>query len=145
MALALAMLVSGGAATMTAAQQHPMKDGHGHEHPGELHAAAAAATQPQNPVKPTPESIAAGKAVFQQSCTVCHGPEGKGDGPAAVALNPKPTNLTAGKFHHGGSDAELFKSISNGVPGTSMVGWASLPEKDRWNLVNYVKSLSGKK
>jgi mono/diheme cytochrome c family protein len=143
MALALAMLVSGGAATMAAAQQHPMKDGHGHEHPGELHAAAAAAQQ--NPVKPTPESIAAGKAVFQQSCTVCHGSEGKGDGPAAVALNPKPTNLTAGKFHHGGSDAELFKSISNGVPGTSMVGWASLPEKDRWNLVNYVKSLSGKK
>ncbi len=87
----------------------------------------------------------AGKAVFRQNCSMCHGDQGKGNGPAAPALNPKPTDLTAGKFKYGGTDAEIFKTISNGVPGTAMVSWASIPEKDRWNLVNYVKSLSGKK
>ncbi len=109
---------------------------------------AGAATQAagqQNPVKPTAESIAAGKALFQQNCAMCHGTEGKGDGAAAAALNPKPANLASGKFKHGGSDAEVFKTISNGVPGTAMVSWSSIPEKDRWNLVNYIKSLSKKK
>lgn len=108
-------------------------------------ASAAAAAAQQNPVKPTKESIAAGKALFQQTCASCHGNDGKGDGPAAVALNPRPANFTTGKFKHGGSDAELFKTISNGVPGTGMVGWSSIPEKDRWNLVNFVKSLGPKK
>lgn len=107
--------------------------------------AAAQAAGQQNPVKPTPESIAAGKALFQQNCAMCHGNEGKGDGAAAAALNPKPANLAAGQFKYGGSDAEIFKTISNGVPGTAMVSWSSIPEKDRWNLVNYIKSLSKKK
>ena len=36
----------------------------------------------------------AGKAVYQQTCLMCHGAKGKGDGPAAAALNPKPMNFT---------------------------------------------------
>lgn len=108
-------------------------------------ASAAAGAAQQNPVKPTKESIAAGKALFQQTCASCHGNEGKGDGPAAVALNPRPANLTTGKLKHGGRDADIFKTISTGVPGTGMVGWSSIPEKDRWNLVNYIKSLGPKK
>ena len=108
-------------------------------------AAAATAAAQKNPVKPTKESIAAGKAMFQQTCASCHGMEGKGDGPAAVALNPKPANFTKGQFKHGDTDAAIFKTISTGVPGTGMVGWSSIPEKDRWNLVNYIKSLGPKK
>jgi mono/diheme cytochrome c family protein len=99
----------------------------------------------QNPVAASPESVAAGKALFQQNCSTCHGNEGKGDGPAAPALNPKPANLAAGQLKHGSSEAEIYNTITKGVPGTAMVGWASIPEKDRWNLVNYVKSLSAKK
>ncbi len=142
-ALAAAVLIAG-AATQAAGQQNPAKDDHGHEHGGQMHATTVAV--PQNPVKPTPDSIAAGKAVFQQSCSMCHGDQGKGDGPAAAALNPKPADLTMpGKFHHGSSDGQIFNTITNGVPGTPMVGWSTLPEKDRWNLVNYIKSLSAKK
>lgn len=37
---------------------------------------------------------AAGRAVYEQSCAACHGPNGRGDGPAAMALNPKPRNFT---------------------------------------------------
>lgn len=118
-ALALAMVLVGGSALTAAAQQ--------------------------NPQKMTPQSVAAGKALFQQNCAACHGPEGKGDGPAAVALTPKPANLGSGQFKYGGTDAQIFKTISAGVPGTAMVSWASIPEKSRWDLVNYVKSLSGKK
>lgn len=142
-ALAVAVLIAG-VATQAAADQNPAKDGHGHEHDGHMHVAAVAA--PQNPVKPTPDSIAAGKAVFQQTCSMCHGDQAKGDGPAAVALNPKPTDLTMpSKFRQGSSDGAIFNTISNGVPGTPMAGWSSIPEKDRWNLVNYIKSLSAKK
>ncbi|HEX7126208.1 MAG TPA: cytochrome c [Thermodesulfobacteriota bacterium] len=107
--------------------------------------AASAAFAQQNPQKPTPQSIAAGKALFEQNCATCHGVGGKGDGPAAVALNPKPANFTTGQFKHGGSDAQIFKTISNGVPGTAMVGWSSIPEKSRWDLVNYIRSLGPKK
>lgn len=106
---------------------------------------AAAALAQNNPQKPTPQSVAAGKALFAQNCATCHGAAGKGDGPAAVALNPKPANFTTGQFKHGATDAAVFKTISSGVPGTAMVGWSSIPEKSRWDLVNYVKSLGPKK
>ncbi len=106
---------------------------------------AVTAGAQQNPQKPTPQSIAAGKALFEQNCSTCHGPAGKGDGPAAVALNPKPANFSTGQYKYGGADAQLFKTISNGVPGTPMVAWPSIPEKSRWDLVNYVKSLAPKK
>ena len=41
-----------------------------------------------------PGNPAAGKAVFLQNCALCHGPEGKGDGPAASGFNPRPANFT---------------------------------------------------
>lgn len=107
-------------------------------------AAASTAAAQQNPVKSTPESIAAGKTAFEQNCAMCHGSGGKGDGAAAAALNPKPADLTVGKLKHGGTDAEIFKTITGGVPGTAMVGWSSIPEKERWNLVNFIQSLRKK-
>jgi mono/diheme cytochrome c family protein len=96
-------------------------------------------------VPSSPESIQRGKQLFTQNCATCHGESGKGDGPAAAALNPKPQNLTDNEWKHGGEPQQIFQTVTNGVPGTAMVGWATIPEQGRWDLVNYVRSLSGQK
>lgn len=57
---------------------------------------------------------AAGKALYQQYCGTCHGPQGKGDGPAAAMMNPKPRNHTDGKYMNALSDDHLKKVISEG-------------------------------
>lgn len=85
-----------------------------------------------------------GQQLFAQNCATCHGTTGKGDGPAAAALNPKPQDLTDDEWKHGGSPDQIFQTITNGVPGTAMVSWASLPEADRRALVEYILSLKGK-
>jgi mono/diheme cytochrome c family protein len=89
-----------------------------------------------------PASVAAGKKVAETNCITCHGPGGKGDGPAAAALTPKPANWTSDKIK-AETDGELFWKISNGRG--PMPPWKHLPDKERWDLVNYVRSLQGKK
>lgn len=96
-----------------------------------------------------PETLAQGKDVYQRKCAVCHGVEGKGDGPAAYLIFPKPRDFTSGRFKIRSTmtlptDQDLFRTITNGIPGTSMPSWASLKEEERWSLVAYVKSFSEK-
>jgi len=91
--------------------------------------------------------VAKGKALYDKKCAVCHGPDGRGDGPAEFVLFPKPRDFTKGIFKVRSTttlptDDDLFRTITRGLPGTSMPAWASLSEADRWDLVAYVKSLS---
>jgi mono/diheme cytochrome c family protein len=86
-------------------------------------------------------NVASGKKLADTNCVSCHGASGKGDGPAAAALNPKPADWTSAKVQSE-SEGELFWKISNGRG--PMPPWKHLPDKDRWDLVAYVKSL-GKK
>ena len=66
------------------------------------------------------------------------GAKGKGDGAAAVALNPKPADWTSKRVQDE-SDGELFWKISTGRG--AMPAWKHLPEKDRWALVQYLRTL----
>lgn len=88
----------------------------------------------------TPERVARGKALYMTTCVACHGPAGKGDGPAAAAFNPKPRNFTAEKFKQGSSPAAAFYTMTHGLK--SMPSFASLPVADRMALVHFVLSLS---
>ncbi|MFN8671590.1 MAG: cytochrome c [Candidatus Sericytochromatia bacterium] len=82
----------------------------------------------------------AGKKVYDQNCTSCHGAKGKGDGAAAAALNPKPNNFSLGKFKYGSGDADLAKTIKNGKG--PMPPWgAVLSGKDVDNVIAYIRSL----
>ncbi len=73
-------------------------------------------------------------------CIACHGPGGKGDGPASKALNPKPADHTSARTQ-AQTDGELFWKITNGKG--MMVGWEKIiKEEDRWHLVNYIRTLS---
>ena len=93
----------------------------------------------------------AGKAVYQLKCIGCHGEKGDGKGPAAELLVPQPRDFTSGIYkirttaNKAPSDQDLFKVITDGMPGTSMPAWAVLPEKERWNLVAYIKAFAADK
>ncbi len=89
----------------------------------------------------------AGKALYQQYCSTCHGPQGKGDGPAAAAMNPKPRNHTDGNYMNKLSDAHLRKVISEGgaAVGRSplMPPWQGvLTSEQIRDVIAYVRSLA---
>ena len=85
--------------------------------------------------------IKRGAILFQQNCTKCHGPEGRGDGPKSTTLNPKPANfhnyIRMGKRSVYG----LYNTISLGVSGTAMKGFTKLSDDDRWSLAFFVSNL----
>jgi mono/diheme cytochrome c family protein len=96
------------------------------------------AAKVKNPVAASAESASAGKRVYTRMCSRCHGPEGKGDGPAATTPVP---DLTDAKSDYGGSDGEIFSVIHDGVS-ADMDGYAArLSDTDIWNVVNYIRSV----
>lgn len=103
------------------------------------------AAKVKNPVAATPESIAAGKQLFQRYCTACHGEDAKGAPEADVG--PPPTDLTDAKWDHGSSDGEIFYTIKHGVPPGQFMGpWDGLlSDTDIWNVINYIRSLGPQK
>jgi DMSO reductase family type II enzyme heme b subunit len=90
----------------------------------------------------------AGKTVYEVKCLLCHGEKGDGKGPGAEQLLPRPRDFTKGLYkirttaNKTPTDQDIFRVITEGMPGTSMPAWAVLPEKDRWNLVAYLKTFS---
>ncbi|MCJ8163382.1 c-type cytochrome [Pontibacter sp. E15-1] len=95
-----------------------------------------------NPFPGSAEAAKSGKKLFSQNCTVCHGEQGKGDGIAAVSLNPHPKNLVAKKFTSQ-TDGAIFWKISEGR--SPMPGYRNtFTEAQRWQLVNYIRTLKGK-
>ena len=86
--------------------------------------------------------IADGHKIFKSNCQTCHGSKAKGNGPAAVALNPKPANLTT-KAVQGQKLGSLYYRVSNGH--LDMPAWkSSLSQKQIWSVVVYIKSLTNK-
>ncbi len=106
----------------------------------EWHAPAADKAK-KNPVGGGAKAVEAGKKVAQVNCVLCHGESGKGNGPGAAALNPKPADWTSKRVQDE-SDGELFWKISNGRG--PMPSWKHLPENDRWSVVHYIRSLKAK-
>ena len=99
-----------------------------------------------NPVAATPNSVAAGAALYTRHCAACHGPTGRGDGPLAAAVaayGARPSNLGDETWRHGGSDGEIFVVIRDGIaPDFAMDAYGRrLGEPDIWDLVNYLKRL----
>ena len=120
-ALAAVVLVAGAGIALVSAQ-------------GEWKAPADAKAM-KNPVK----GIGNAKKTVETNCVTCHGASGKGDGVAAAALPPpKPADWTSAKVQSE-SDGELFWKISNGRG--AMPPWKHLPEKDRWEVINYIRTL----
>jgi high-affinity iron transporter len=92
------------------------------------------------PTKAT--NLAEGGSLYAKNCASCHGPRGKGDGPAARTMNPKPPALGDAVEMHDRSPGGMYRVLSVGVAGTPMVGFASsLSADERWNIISYVMTL----
>ena len=107
--------------------------------------ATPASTQPP---PATPELLAQGKQLYDKQCAACHGLDGRGNGEAAYLLYPKPRDLVSARhrlvstWEGVPTDADLFQTLTRGMPGSAMPSWAHLPPQQRWALVQYVKSLA---
>lgn len=91
-----------------------------------------------------------GAVLFERECAVCHGPNGKGDGPATPLLDPKARNFTPGLFKlrmtatgELPTDEDLIKTITRGMPGTGMPSFAELGNDSVSDLADFVKTLGG--
>ena len=95
-----------------------------------------------NPTLPDAASIAEGAALYELHCQVCHGPEGRGDGPGAVNLMPPPADFTAGHTDTH-PEGDLYYWIQNGVGSGVMPAFGGqLSDEETWHLVNYIRRLS---
>ncbi len=95
---------------------------------------------PSNPVPADQTSIERGAELFRINCVLCHGTEGKGDGPIASHLQNKPFDLTSFPMHSF-TDGGIFFIISTGVPGKMPALNENLTVRERWDVVNYVRTL----
>jgi mono/diheme cytochrome c family protein len=92
-------------------------------------------------------NVEKGKTLYAQSCVACHGATGKGDGPGAAALNPKPKDFTDKAYMAGLKDQYLFDIIRKGgaalgksplMPPAS----AALKDGDIRDVVAFLRSLA---
>ena len=95
----------------------------------------------KNPLPSDKKTLEQGEKITKINCVSCHGLKGKGDGPAAVALSPKPADWTS-KTVQDESDGEIFWKITNGRG--AMPSWRHLSDNDRWAAVRYIRTLAGK-
>jgi len=92
-----------------------------------------------NPVAVDSTSVAQGKKLYFEFCAGCHGDKAQGNGPYAVSLSTKPSDLKAMSGGH--EDGDFAWKITNGRG--DMPGWKEdLTTEEVWHLVNYIQSLS---
>jgi mono/diheme cytochrome c family protein len=84
---------------------------------------------------------ALGAKVYSEKCSVCHGPNGKGDGPGGAALNPKPRDHTNGAYMNARTDDELLNVIRNGKG--AMPAWKDvLTDQEQHAVLKHVRTLA---
>lgn len=99
------------------------------------------------------DSLVLGKRIYIESCAVCHGLSGKGDGVVAGNLEVKPRNFTDGKFKVRSTrsgqvplDEDLYRILGRGMGhDNAMPAWSHLPPKSKHAVIAYIKTFSPKK
>ncbi len=114
-----------------------------------LASVAMSSARAQGPDLGTQAQRDAGKTLYLQYCSQCHGENGDGEGYATPHVLPKPRNFTSGKFKVRTTPTgalpthqDLVNIIRRGMPYTSMPAWPNLTDQDVSNLAYYIKSFS---
>ncbi|MGH7741752.1 MAG: c-type cytochrome [Candidatus Eiseniibacteriota bacterium] len=99
--------------------------------------ASAAASLPADP------NLELGEKVFKQRCVLCHGPEGRGNGPASAGLKPPPRNFHDAAYMRTRTDAQLLTSIRGGK--SAMPPWGKvLSDVEIRSALVYVREFAGR-
>ncbi len=98
-------------------------------------------TYVKNPLPLETAVVKRGEVLFRTHCSTCHGQGGRGDGPAAAGLNPKPANLTSSHVDDH-TDGDIFWWLNYGIAGAAMPSFKdTLSDIDRWELIRFIRSL----
>jgi mono/diheme cytochrome c family protein len=98
----------------------------------ELAKAPQKARAKHNPLEKDPDAVVAGRNLFEQHCTECHGDLADGSRKGPSLMVEQVQNAEPGA---------IFWLLTNGVVWRGMPVWSKLPEPQRWQLVSYIKSL----
>jgi mono/diheme cytochrome c family protein len=96
---------------------------------------------PDNPIESDEASITRGAELYDIHCKMCHGQTFQGNGPIAPFLANRPANLTS-PIVQSKSDGSIFLTITNGVEGKMPPLNENLLVPDRWDLVNFIRTLT---
>lgn len=99
-----------------------------------------------NPLADNPAAIASGNEAYFALCSQCHGEDGRGQGPDATGLNPRPADFTDQEQMQEHTDGYLFWRISDGGDfdpyNSMMTAWGTLlSEQEIWELISYLRTL----
>jgi len=97
-----------------------------------FHNAPASAKAAKNPYAGGEEAAQAGQKLYARNCLSCHGKTGNGTGRVPSLVDGRLDSVTPG---------EMFWFITRGDKENGMPAWGSLPAKQRWQIVTYVKSM----
>jgi len=112
---------------------------------------ATYADLPWPPGAAIPDSRPLGERVYAQHCAICHGPDGRGNGPAAPSLIPRPRDFTLGEFKYKStapesppSEMDLLRTVTQGLRASAMPPFGDILKPEEIGAVNqYVKQFSG--
>lgn len=140
------------AASRAVAQSTASSGSHDPDQPATMLAKAGSGSSPRSNLRGAPFGsddpvLSRGEQLFAKNCALCHGESGDGGGKFAYLMNPRPRNFRQGNFklsttqNQVPSDADLFRTISNGMPGSAMPPWGHLPKSDINALVAFVRAI----
>ena len=98
------------------------------------------ANEVKNPLAANAGVLADARTLYVANCGPCHGNKGKGDGPAAQGLNPKPADHTSAAVQ-AETDGALFWKLSEGrnpMPGYKKI----FTDQQRWELITFIRTLA---